>query len=116
MAGFTIVYTRGAKMSLPFDDKSLEFAVDQATRPGRTLIIARDKAVTSGSIRGVSMDSNSAAIEAEVPFGFENTGEIPLLQAPAKQVLPAKAESVVDESAISTCAAWPPTATWPHSR
>jgi len=45
------------------------------------------------------MDSNSAAIEAEVPFGFENTGEIPLLQAPAKQVLPAKAESVVDESA-----------------
>ena len=45
------------------------------------------------------MDSNSAAIEAEVPFGFENTGELPLFQAPAKQVLPAKAESVVDESA-----------------
>lgn len=45
------------------------------------------------------MDSNSAAIDAEVAFGFENTGELPLFQSPATQVLPSRAAPAPDESA-----------------
>ncbi|HEY2866371.1 MAG TPA: sigma-70 family RNA polymerase sigma factor [Pyrinomonadaceae bacterium] len=41
------------------------------------------------------MNSDSAAIEAEVAFGFEEAAELPLFQAPATQVLPsAKAEAL----------------------
>lgn len=45
------------------------------------------------------MDSNSAAIKAEIPFGFENTGELSLFQSPATQVLPTKPAPVLDETA-----------------
>lgn len=45
------------------------------------------------------MGSNSAAIEAEIPFGFENTGEAPLFRSPATQILPAITAPAVDESA-----------------
>ena len=45
------------------------------------------------------MDSNSAALKADLPFGFEDTGELPLFQSPATQVLPAKAPPALDESA-----------------
>jgi RNA polymerase sigma-70 factor (ECF subfamily) len=45
------------------------------------------------------MDSNSAAIDAEIGFGFENTGELPLCQSPATQVLPAEAAPALDDSA-----------------
>jgi RNA polymerase sigma-70 factor (ECF subfamily) len=45
------------------------------------------------------MDSNSAAIDAEVAFGFENTGELPLFQSPATQVLPVAPAPALDESA-----------------
>jgi len=45
------------------------------------------------------MNSDSAAIEAEVPFGFEETAEMSLFQAPAVQVVPAEATVAVDANA-----------------
>ena len=45
------------------------------------------------------MDSNTAAIDADLAFGFDEASEVPLLQAPATQVLPAKASPVLDDSA-----------------
>jgi RNA polymerase sigma-70 factor (ECF subfamily) len=51
------------------------------------------------------MNSDSAAIEAEVPFGFEETAEMSLFQAPAVQVVPAEASVAVDVNAtdIALC-------------
>jgi RNA polymerase sigma-70 factor (ECF subfamily) len=51
------------------------------------------------------MNSDSAAIEAEVAFGFEEAAELPLFQAPATQVLPAaKAENLnPDASDLELC-------------
>jgi RNA polymerase sigma-70 factor, ECF subfamily len=45
------------------------------------------------------MDSNSAAIEQDLPFGFEETAELPLLEAPATKVLPRAETPAVDASA-----------------
>lgn len=45
------------------------------------------------------MDPNSAALEQELPFGFDETAELPLLEAPATKVLPAAAAPTVDASA-----------------
>ena len=45
------------------------------------------------------MDSNSAAIEQDLPFGFEETAELPLLEAPATKVLPRAETPAVDGSA-----------------
>lgn len=45
------------------------------------------------------MESNSAAIEPEVAFGFEEAAELPLFQSPATQVLPARESAPVDASA-----------------
>lgn len=45
------------------------------------------------------MNSDSAAIEAEVAFGFEETADIPLFQAPAVQVVPVEAAAAVDINA-----------------
>lgn len=42
------------------------------------------------------MDSNSAAIENDLAFGFDETAEIPFVQAPATQVLPAPETVSVD--------------------
>ena len=44
------------------------------------------------------MDSNTAAIKAGITFGFENTGELPLFQSPAKQGLPAEPAPALDDS------------------
>lgn len=44
------------------------------------------------------MESNSAAIEPEIAFGFEEAAELPLFQAPATQVLPTN-EAKVDPAA-----------------
>ena len=51
------------------------------------------------------MNADSAAIEAEVAFGFEETADLPVFQAPATQVLPAaKAESLdPDASDLDLC-------------
>jgi RNA polymerase sigma-70 factor (ECF subfamily) len=45
------------------------------------------------------MDSNSAAIEQDLAFGFEDTAELPLLEAPATKVLPRAEAPSVDASA-----------------
>jgi RNA polymerase sigma-70 factor (ECF subfamily) len=45
------------------------------------------------------MSSDSAAIEAEIAFGFEEAAELPLFQAPAVKVLPTEAPAVVDSKA-----------------
>ena len=45
------------------------------------------------------MSSDSAAIDAEVAFGFEETAEIPLFHAPAVQVVPVEKAEKVDPSA-----------------
>jgi len=45
------------------------------------------------------MDSNSAAIEQDLPFGFEETAELPLLEAPATRILPRAETPAVDASA-----------------
>jgi RNA polymerase sigma-70 factor (ECF subfamily) len=45
------------------------------------------------------MNSDSAAIEAEIAFGFEEAAENPLFQAPATQVLPAAETRQVDANA-----------------
>ncbi|HSU24675.1 MAG TPA: sigma-70 family RNA polymerase sigma factor, partial [Pyrinomonadaceae bacterium] len=45
------------------------------------------------------MDSNSAAIENDLAFGFDETAEIPFVQAPATQVLPAPETVSVDAGA-----------------
>src|SRR5437762_1949891 len=45
------------------------------------------------------MDSNSAAIDAEVAFGFDETAELALFQAPAPQVLPYQETDGVADSA-----------------
>lgn len=44
------------------------------------------------------MDSTSAAIEQDLPFGFEDTAELPLLGTPAVRVLPDSATAPVDAS------------------
>lgn len=51
------------------------------------------------------MNSDSAAIEAEVAFGFEETADISLFQAPAVQVVPVQVPAVVDanSSDIDLC-------------
>jgi RNA polymerase sigma-70 factor, ECF subfamily len=53
------------------------------------------------------MESNSAAINAEVAFGFENAGESPLFQSPATRVIPAPSSPSIDGSApdIDLCRA-----------
>jgi len=45
------------------------------------------------------MNSDSAAIEAEIAFGFEEAAEMPLFHAPATQVLPAAEAQAVDVNA-----------------
>lgn len=45
------------------------------------------------------MDSNSAAIDAEVAFGFEEAAELPLFQSPATQIMPAAEASAIEASA-----------------
>jgi len=45
------------------------------------------------------MSSDSAAIEAEIAFGFEEAAELPLFQAPAVKVLPTEAPAIVDSKA-----------------
>jgi RNA polymerase sigma-70 factor, ECF subfamily len=45
------------------------------------------------------MSSDSAAIEAEIAFGFEETAELPLFQAPATQVVPVKEPAKADPDA-----------------
>jgi RNA polymerase sigma-70 factor (ECF subfamily) len=45
------------------------------------------------------MSSDSAAIDAEVAFGFEEAAEMPLFQAPALQVMPVEGVAKVDASA-----------------
>ena len=45
------------------------------------------------------MSSDSAAIEAEVAFGFEETAEQPLFQAPATHVFPIEAPAQADPNA-----------------
>jgi RNA polymerase sigma-70 factor (ECF subfamily) len=45
------------------------------------------------------MNSESAAIEAEVAFGFEESAELPMLEAPATQVLPVTERVAVDPAA-----------------
>jgi RNA polymerase sigma-70 factor (ECF subfamily) len=42
------------------------------------------------------MDSNSAAIETDLAFGFDDAAEIPLFQAPAAKVLPVKETAGID--------------------
>jgi RNA polymerase sigma-70 factor (ECF subfamily) len=42
------------------------------------------------------MNSDSAAIDAEIAFGFEEAAELPLFQAPTTQVLPAEQPGSVD--------------------
>ena len=53
------------------------------------------------------MNSDSAAIEADVAFGFEETAEFPLFQAPATQVLPGRSgrgrRSDATDSSYATC-------------
>ena len=45
------------------------------------------------------MSSDSAAIEAEIAFGFEETAEQPLFQAPATHVIPIEAPAQADQNA-----------------
>lgn len=45
------------------------------------------------------MDSNSAAIENDLAFGFDEAAEIPFIQAPTTQVLPAPETVSVDAGA-----------------
>ena len=45
------------------------------------------------------MGPDSAAIEAEIAFGFEETAELPLFQAPATQVVPAPQTEKADPAA-----------------
>ena len=45
------------------------------------------------------MDSSTAAIEQEAAFAFEDAAELPLLSAPAAQLLPAKAPATLDRNA-----------------
>jgi RNA polymerase sigma-70 factor (ECF subfamily) len=45
------------------------------------------------------MNSDSAAIDAEIAFGFEEAAELPLFQAPITQVLPAKEAGSIDPAA-----------------
>jgi RNA polymerase sigma-70 factor (ECF subfamily) len=45
------------------------------------------------------MDSNSAAIERDIAFGFEEAAELPLFQSPATQVLPVPETVEVDANA-----------------
>jgi RNA polymerase sigma-70 factor (ECF subfamily) len=45
------------------------------------------------------MNSDSAAIKAEIAFGFEEAAELPLFQAPTTQVLPAKEAGTIDPAA-----------------
>lgn len=45
------------------------------------------------------MDSGTAAIEQEAAFAFEDASELPLLQAPASQILPSQVNAEVDPSA-----------------
>jgi RNA polymerase sigma-70 factor (ECF subfamily) len=45
------------------------------------------------------MGPDSAAIEAELAFGFEETADLPLFQAPATQVVPAAKEEKADPEA-----------------
>jgi RNA polymerase sigma-70 factor (ECF subfamily) len=45
------------------------------------------------------MNSDSAAIDAEIAFGFEEAAELPLFQAPVTQVLPAKEAGSIDPAA-----------------
>lgn len=45
------------------------------------------------------MNSDSAAIEADVAFGFEETADVSLFQAPAVKVVPTKAPVSVDANA-----------------
>ena len=45
------------------------------------------------------MDPNSAALEQELPFAFDETAELPILEAPATKVLPTVEAPAVDASA-----------------
>jgi RNA polymerase sigma-70 factor (ECF subfamily) len=45
------------------------------------------------------MESNSAAIEPEIAFGFEEAADLPLYQSPATQVLPTAKSAAVDPAA-----------------
>jgi RNA polymerase sigma-70 factor (ECF subfamily) len=45
------------------------------------------------------MSSDSAAIEAEIAFGFEEAAELPLFQAPAVQILPVEKPVALDSNA-----------------
>ncbi len=76
----------------------IKFSGVHATCFRRWLIIDADKVLERGSFPGVTMDSSTAAIEPEAAFAFEDASELPLLQAPASQVLPLKAVPVVDPS------------------
>jgi RNA polymerase sigma-70 factor (ECF subfamily) len=62
-------------------------------------IIDADEVLKSANLSGVRMNSDSAAIEAEVAFGFEETADISLFQAPATQLVPVPAPTVIDATA-----------------
>ena len=85
--------------SLPFIDKTIEFRSSTSNQAREVLIIATEEVLKSSRFKGVKMDSNTAAIEAEIAFGFEEAGELPLFQSPATKVLPAKPAPVFDETA-----------------
>ena len=70
-----------------------------SNRPWRGHIIDADEVLESSSFSGVRMNSDSAAIETEVAFGFEEAAELPLFKAPAKRILPAEEVGSVDPSA-----------------
>ena len=64
---------------------------DQATSSGRCVIIPSDDFLNTGNFRGVSMDSVTAAIEQDLPFGYEKSLELSSLP-------PVAAEGVFDSS------------------
>jgi RNA polymerase sigma-70 factor (ECF subfamily) len=45
------------------------------------------------------MESNSAAMEHDIAFGFDESQELPLLQAPALEIVPVPVPAAPDESA-----------------
>jgi RNA polymerase sigma-70 factor (ECF subfamily) len=79
-------------------DFVIKFSGSHATGSGRCHIINADEVLKSGKFSGVSMDSNSAAIEAEVALSLDESSEASIFSAPVTQVLPSEDVTVEDSS------------------
>lgn len=77
----------------------IKFSHVKATGIRRCLIIDADEVLKPGRFPGVTMDSGTAAIEQDAAFAFEDAAQLPILQAPASQVLPVREGTALDPNA-----------------